>query len=65
MHKDLGNPTMKDEGRASERLCHRSAFADREGRVYNVSNVQITGVSGVWWRMPLIPALGRQRQMDF
>jgi hypothetical protein len=23
------------------------------------------GVSRVWWRMPLIPALGRQRQADF
>jgi hypothetical protein len=22
------------------------------------------GVAGQWWRMPLIPALGRQRQAD-
>jgi hypothetical protein len=21
--------------------------------------------AGQWWRMPFIPALGRQRQMDF
>jgi hypothetical protein len=23
------------------------------------------GVAGQWWRTPLIPALGRQRQADF
>jgi hypothetical protein len=22
-------------------------------------------IAGQWWRMPLIPALGRQRQADF
>ena len=24
-----------------------------------------TGTVGQWWSMPLIPALGRQRQADF
>jgi hypothetical protein len=27
--------------------------------------VKTLGTSRAWWRMPLIPALGRQRQVDF
>jgi hypothetical protein len=27
--------------------------------------IQVTKRGGRWWRMPLIPALGRQRQVDF
>jgi hypothetical protein len=26
---------------------------------------KVTKISWVWWHMPLIPALGRQRQADF
>jgi hypothetical protein len=26
---------------------------------------KIKNTAGQWWRMPLIPALGRQRQVDF
>jgi hypothetical protein len=26
---------------------------------------KITGQAGQWWHMPLIPALGRQRQVNF
>jgi hypothetical protein len=28
-------------------------------------NKQKTDTAGWWWRTPLIPALGRQRQVDF
>jgi hypothetical protein len=28
-------------------------------------HMQNLGYSWAWWRMPLIPALGRQRQVDF
>jgi hypothetical protein len=27
--------------------------------------VRVPGCAGQWWRMTLIPALGRQRQADF
>jgi hypothetical protein len=27
--------------------------------------IENLGKAGQWWRMPLIPALGRQRQVDF
>jgi len=27
--------------------------------------IKIHNISQAWWRMPLIPALGRQRQSDF
>jgi hypothetical protein len=27
--------------------------------------VKIVGMAKQWWSMPLIPALGRQRQVDF
>jgi hypothetical protein len=28
-------------------------------------NIKIILMSQAWWHMPLIPALGRQRQVDF
>jgi hypothetical protein len=33
------------------------------GKIIEVKDLPI--VSQVWWCMPLIPALGRQRQADF
>jgi hypothetical protein len=32
-------------------------------RTYHIFKKSI--FAGQWWHMPLIPALGRQRQMDF
>jgi hypothetical protein len=34
-----------------------------KSRIYEAYKIPI--YSWVWWRMPLIPALGRQRQADF
>jgi hypothetical protein len=35
------------------------------GLVTQADNLKKVSVAGQWWRMPLIPALGRQRQVDF
>jgi hypothetical protein len=32
---------------------------------YQVAELRIENRSRAWWRTPLIPALGRQRQVDF
>jgi hypothetical protein len=32
---------------------------------YTISKIKKRKVSRAWWRIPLIPALGRQRQVDF
>jgi hypothetical protein len=32
---------------------------------YMITGVKIIFVAGWWWRTPLVPALGRQRQADF
>jgi hypothetical protein len=37
-------------------------YADIE---INFRGQKIFSEAGQWWRMPLIPALGRQRQVDF
>jgi hypothetical protein len=29
------------------------------------SVIRMSGISQVWWHMPLFPAFGRQRQVDF
>jgi hypothetical protein len=36
-------------------------------KILNIETVQVKEKcsAGQWWRMPLIPALGRQRQADF
>jgi hypothetical protein len=31
----------------------------------NQQKVKLKNKAGQWWRTPLIPALGRQRQVDF
>jgi hypothetical protein len=33
--------------------------------MYEVLNIFKIYVDGQWWRTPLIPALGRQREVDF
>jgi hypothetical protein len=38
-------------------ILETSALA---GRAYK----EVGGGGGAWWRMPLIPAFGRQRQVD-
>jgi hypothetical protein len=30
-----------------------------------IIGLKYLGITRQWWRMPLIPALGRQRQADF
>ena len=38
----------------------------QEGKPENMSSLgRIWQVSRAWWHSPLIPALGRQRQVDF
>jgi hypothetical protein len=42
----------------------------REGKKKGLSNIVLfqflkVPLCWVWWRTPLIPALGRQRQVDF
>jgi hypothetical protein len=34
-------------------------------RKHTEQAIRIKLVAGQWWHMPLIPALGRQRQVDF
>jgi hypothetical protein len=36
-----------------------------EMQINKINNFKKGTVSWAWWRIPLIPALGRQRQVDF
>jgi hypothetical protein len=36
-----------------------------ENHLKYTAKLKYSIISQAWWRMPLIPALGRQRQVDF
>jgi hypothetical protein len=40
-------------------------YINAELRIGKFLAIENGFVAGQWWRMPLIPALGRQRQVDF
>jgi hypothetical protein len=45
-------------------------YAGHLGRLCPISaslriGIKYSSMAGQWWRMPLIPALGKQRQADF
>jgi hypothetical protein len=46
---------------ANEMLTHRRVKGDPMSKSLNNN----CSIAGRWWRTPLIPALGRQRQGDF
>jgi hypothetical protein len=49
---------MSHQGKELRRL-------EMKNKKQNKTNKETNKTSQVWWRTPLIPALGRQRQVDF
>jgi hypothetical protein len=46
-------------------LVSDRCVSDKTSHVHKINESLKIIIAGQWWRMPLIPALGRQRQADF
>jgi hypothetical protein len=46
-------------------ICYVAKMTDVHHHTCKIFFVRIFIIAGWWWRRPLIPALGRQRQVDF
>ena len=57
----LLHPTVRNTAKIPVRLISRAV---RHCRKTKGIQIRKEGKSWAWWRMPLIPALGRQRQAD-
>jgi hypothetical protein len=55
----------RERGRERERKNKQESFIEGEERRQPISYCVFVKQAGQWWRTPLIPALGRQRQADF
>jgi hypothetical protein len=75
MHKNLSQEGKKEPTcihlggkgrliRVQGQLGLQSTFQDSQGYTGR-KNLVLKTNKGQWWRTPLIPALGRQRQVDF
>ena len=61
-------PALEEVGVSVGFLRHRSTRVHTDTQTHNnTHNLKFIKVnlSQAWWRTPLIPALGRQRQADF
>jgi hypothetical protein len=56
-------PTLRSRGSLKPGL--QSEFQDSQGYIEILSQKKSKIKARQWWHKPLIPALGRQRQVDF